>query len=903
MDIKVFARLRPAIRSDNSGDAPNIHFEGNRVLGDRGTALPSVAFDAVFASDSTNEEVYQEAVRPLVHALGDGFNSTLLLLGEAGAGKTFSLCGTRSSEGIARLAIQEIFAQLDDGRGGTKIEVCSWRVHNETVADLLQPVQHALELGFSATEGALVEGISKHEPKSEKDCLDLFNDSIVQRAPAPIQQSKVAYFFQIKLIKSDNTAVAFTMVALPSTEALQEDRTQARMREGPKMNQGITTLAKVAQELSDSSSNNAFSRTFTESKLTQLLHNSLGGNCQTRVLSTLSPFASPSLPKLLDLSGHFRQIVNYPVAVDQNLWGLEKRYRGEIMRLVGQLPVVPAGGGRAAGGPSIKAHELENKLVNANLDKMRLQEDNDKLYAKLLEVREKYNRLIGEKTDISTGLISSEEERLKVSKNLVDLQIENNKIREEAEAKAFEQVNKILTLENELLELQLRADKLTTENEELKSVLLALEEEKRDLTDEYKTLKTNYLNLTNEHRSSVAKNEELGVELLNLVNAKVSLMKERDSLVSQIEAVRAGKPLDKTFSVRATHEDELLRQKDRIERLQQDMQDRQVQLSQRNFSLEAEKDELEGHLHDVADRHTRETKQLRNQHHAAREELHSQLTALREKNTLLQKRLNKAEKEADDALAQAAQLKQLLASSEANREHQEATHSKFVAEYRRRLQKYVNDIADFMGNSSSGGGSSSAQMKQYIDLMLKDIANSYEDRQRQYAEMAKSQLQQNQALIAKYEQASHAYKQLRQQVDSQGVSHGDTPAIDLPSASELLDNTREVDNYRRAIGNAEKALVELRQEGKSGHNSLGLAGGEDTESGSWDSLRKTLREFTATTQHSLERERASLLRQCTAAEQKLRTMEDYMTRTVGELQREIMRLRDLLQRHGINPNY
>ncbi len=34
----------------------------------------------------------------------------------------------------------------------------------------------------------------------------------------------------------------------------------------------------------------------------------------------------------------------------------------------------------------------------------------------------------------------SEEERLKVSKALVDLQIENIRVKEEAEAKAFEQV-------------------------------------------------------------------------------------------------------------------------------------------------------------------------------------------------------------------------------------------------------------------------------------------------------------------------------------------------------------------------------------------------------------------------------------------------------------------------------
>lgn len=59
---------------------------------------------------------------------------------------------------------------------------------------------------------------------------------------------------------------------------------------------------------------------------------------------------------------------------------------------------------------------------------------------------------------MSTDLLGSEEERLKLSKNLIDLQIENNKIREAAERAEFEQANMIMTLEDELLEARQRLD-------------------------------------------------------------------------------------------------------------------------------------------------------------------------------------------------------------------------------------------------------------------------------------------------------------------------------------------------------------------------------------------------------------------------------------------------------------
>ncbi|XP_073219149.1 coiled-coil domain-containing protein 78 isoform X4 [Lepidochelys kempii] len=79
-------------------------------------------------------------------------------------------------------------------------------------------------------------------------------------------------------------------------------------------------------------------------------------------------------------------------------------------------------------------------LTNENVQ---LQDRNERLYTKLGELQEKMGNLAGSKTDLSSRLVFSEEEKLKISKDLVDLQIETNKMREQYEAENFELKNMV----------------------------------------------------------------------------------------------------------------------------------------------------------------------------------------------------------------------------------------------------------------------------------------------------------------------------------------------------------------------------------------------------------------------------------------------------------------------------
>ncbi|NWJ01473.1 CCD78 protein, partial [Crypturellus undulatus] len=149
--------------------------------------------------------------------------------------------------------------------------------------------------------------------------------------------------------------------------------------------------------------------------------------------------------------------------------------------------------GGAQGNENVSA--LAEQVQHLPNENVQLQDRDERLYMKLGDMQE---RMPGSKTDLPARLVFSEEEKLKISKQLIDLQIETNKMREQYETENFELKNMILALENRVLELELSGEKVTGERDALQERLRAAESSRQELADEYIILKSNYLALGKE---------------------------------------------------------------------------------------------------------------------------------------------------------------------------------------------------------------------------------------------------------------------------------------------------------------------------------------------------------------------------------------------------------------------
>ena len=85
-------------------------------IGNPGSALGATefAFDACVWSEeeggSTNERLFEAACRPLLDALAEGFNASLIAYGETGSGKTRAILGTAEDPGLLRRTMRALCA-------------------------------------------------------------------------------------------------------------------------------------------------------------------------------------------------------------------------------------------------------------------------------------------------------------------------------------------------------------------------------------------------------------------------------------------------------------------------------------------------------------------------------------------------------------------------------------------------------------------------------------------------------------------------------------------------------------------------------------------------------------------------------------------------------------------------
>ncbi|XP_051636758.1 coiled-coil domain-containing protein 78 isoform X2 [Manacus candei] len=501
---------------------------------------------------------------------------------------------------------------------------------------------------------------------------------------------------------------------------------------------------------------------------------------------------------------------------------------------------------------------------------VQLQDGNDGRY-QLGDSQEGMGKLASSKTDIPARVLFSEEEKLKISKDLVDLQIETNKMKEQYETENFELKNMILALENRVRELELCSEKVTGERDSLRERLRALESARKELAQEYIILKSNYLALGKELDQEVRRNEELTQELLNLAKGRNTLPGTESThppatahqSSAELERVR-GKPEDVVASGHERQELErnLLGNQDHIkvelEKLKK-THDWQQKLEERVLGLGKELQEAKGAIGDTQRRLVEQSAVLLTSQ--------SQLQEVEAENSLLQLRLKELNEE-----------------------------------YRSRLARYIRDVANYMDSKSSHvtGHSKApadhAAMKHFVDNMLKDIRASYKSREEQLARAARGYKKRMKDLVKKHENLLIAYGLQREQIRSLGSSAMDCGPAELHfsiSDPELLTNTtRELNWLREEKAKLEMQLQELQKKRLKEASAFPLPPEQQLDEEGWAEVRKQLQEFTHNTQEDLEQERSQLLTRAVVAEEQVLELQEYIDQHLARYKQEILRLRN-----------
>uniref|UniRef100_A0A8C2NVA3 Kinesin-like protein n=1 Tax=Capra hircus TaxID=9925 RepID=A0A8C2NVA3_CAPHI len=291
----------------------------NRDITKRQNKDLKFVFDAVFDETSTQLEVFEHTTKPILHSFLNGYNCTVLAYGATGAGKTHTMLGSPADPGVMYLTMLDLYKSMDEIK---EEKVCSTAVSY-------------LEVSWQyAQKGVVVQGLTLHQPKSSEEILQLLDNGNRNRTQHPTDtnatSSRSHAVFQIYLRQQDKTAsinqnvriAKMTLIDLAGSERASATSAKGtRFIEGTNINRSLLALGNVINALADTKKKNQHIP-YRNSKLTRLLKDSLGGNCQTIMIAAVSPssvfyddtyntlkYANRLKSNVLNLDNHITQYV------------------------------------------------------------------------------------------------------------------------------------------------------------------------------------------------------------------------------------------------------------------------------------------------------------------------------------------------------------------------------------------------------------------------------------------------------------------------------------------------------------------------------------------------------------------------------------------------------------------
>ncbi|XP_044121740.1 kinesin-like protein KIF27 isoform X2 [Neovison vison] len=299
-------------------------------------------FDFVFGKNSTQDEVYNTCIKPLVLSLIEGYNATVFAYGQTGSGKTYTIGGghvasvVEGQKGIIPRAIQEIFQNISENPSiDFSIKVSYIEVYKEDLRDLLELETSMKDLHIREDEkgNTVIVGAKECQVESAEEVMSLLEMGNAARHTGTTQMnehsSRSHAIFTISICQVEKNIEAgedgswyshrqivskFHFVDLAGSERVTKTgNTGERFKESIQINSGLLALGNVISALGDPRRKSSHIP-YRDAKITRLLKDSLGGSAKTVMITCVSPSSSDFDESLnsLKYANRARNIRNKP---------------------------------------------------------------------------------------------------------------------------------------------------------------------------------------------------------------------------------------------------------------------------------------------------------------------------------------------------------------------------------------------------------------------------------------------------------------------------------------------------------------------------------------------------------------------------------------------------------------
>uniref|UniRef100_A0A8C6PPE3 Kinesin-like protein n=1 Tax=Nothobranchius furzeri TaxID=105023 RepID=A0A8C6PPE3_NOTFU len=298
-NIKVLCRFRPLNQSEIiRGDLFLPKFQGDDTVIVGGKPY---AFDRVFPTNTTQEQVYNTCAKQIVKDVLSGYNGTIFAYGQTSSGKTHTMEGKLHDPhqmGIIPRIAEDIFNHIFamDENLEFHIKVSYFEIYMDKIRDLLDVTKTNLSVHEDKNRVPFVKGCTERFVSSPDEVMDVIDEGKSNRHVAVTnmnEHSSRSHSIFLINIKQEHVETEqklcgkLYLVDLAGSEKVSKTGAAGSvLDEAKNINKSLSALGNVISALAEGTKTHV---PYRDSKMTRILQDSLGGNCRTTMFICCSP--------------------------------------------------------------------------------------------------------------------------------------------------------------------------------------------------------------------------------------------------------------------------------------------------------------------------------------------------------------------------------------------------------------------------------------------------------------------------------------------------------------------------------------------------------------------------------------------------------------------------------------
>ena len=259
------------------------------------------------------ERVFDEIAKDVVDGCFEGYNGTIFAYGQTGSGKTFTITGGAeryADRGIIPRTLSYIFNHIREHTSSKfKVNISYLEIYNGNGYDLLNEA-HAttslfdlpkVQMQENASGQFMMRNLSVHRAENEEDALNLLfigdTNRVVSETPMNDASTRSHCIFVIEIDSQKMGTDVRTISKLHLVDLAGSERVykaghtdEKTVTEAKNINGSLFALQMCIMQLNEKAKGKSTNEHvgFRNSMMTMVLRDSLGGNCNTKMVAAIS---------------------------------------------------------------------------------------------------------------------------------------------------------------------------------------------------------------------------------------------------------------------------------------------------------------------------------------------------------------------------------------------------------------------------------------------------------------------------------------------------------------------------------------------------------------------------------------------------------------------------------------